>query len=187
MLLVINFVVAAPKYPTLKIGEKAPDFKLKGVDDKMHSLADYKAKVLVLVFNCNHCPTSQAYQERVKQLVKDYKSKGVDLVAISSASPKGLRIDELGYTVLDDTFEHMKIRAKEMEYNYPYLYDGDEQAASKAYGAAATPHVFVFMLKENCVIKVVSTAMQAVRRMVLVLSNISVMLLMKFWLVKKFL
>ncbi len=136
---------AAPEIKTLEIGAKAPDFRLPGVDGKMHRLAEYdKAKVLVIVFTCNHCPTAQAYEERLKKLAADYKDKGVALVAISPNDAKAVRLDELGYTDLGDSLDDMKIRAKDKGFNFPYLYDGDKQEASQAYGPVSTPHVFVF-------------------------------------------
>jgi peroxiredoxin len=138
-------VAAAPEIKTLEIGAKAPDFRLPGVDGKMHRLAEYdKAKVLVIVFTCNHCPTAQAYEERIKKLAADYKDKGGALVAISPNDPKAVRLDELGYTDLSDSLEEMKIRAKDKQFNFPYLYDGETQEVSKAYGPVSTPHVFVF-------------------------------------------
>ncbi len=131
--------------PTLAIGSPAPDFKLPGVDGKTHTLKDYaKAPVLAVLFTCNHCPTAQAYEDRTIQLVKDYGDKGLQLVAISSNDPSAIRLDELGYTDLSDTYEEMKIRAKEKNYNFPYLYDGDTQAVANAYGPVATPHIFIF-------------------------------------------
>jgi peroxiredoxin len=137
---------SAPGEPkTLGIGDKAPDFNLPGVDGKEHKLAEYdRAKVLVIVFTCNHCPTAQAYEERVKKLAGDFRDKGVALVAISPNDPKAVRLDELGYTDVSDSLEEMKIRAKERSFNFPYLYDGDKQEVSRAYGPVATPHVFVF-------------------------------------------
>jgi thiol-disulfide isomerase/thioredoxin len=137
---------AAPEPPkTLAIGAKAPDFALPGVDGKVHKLADYDAaKVLVLVFTCNHCPTAQAYEDRIIKLAADYKDKGVALVAISPNDAKAVRLDELGYTDLGDSLEDMKIRAKDKGFKFPYLYDGEKQEVSKAYGPVATPHVFVF-------------------------------------------
>ncbi len=130
---------------TLAIGAKAPNFNLPGVDGKNYSLSSFKdAKVLVVVFTCNHCPTSQAYEARIKKTVNDYASKGVKLVAISPNSPLGLRIDELGWSDVGDSFEDMKIRAKDKDFNFPYLYDGDIGEVSRAYGPVATPHVFVF-------------------------------------------
>ena len=147
---VVLFVVgvnwSAPGEPkTLEIGVKAPDFNLPGVDGRQYKLADFdKANILVIVFTCNHCPTAQAYEERIKKLAADYQSKGVALVAISPNDPKAVRLDELGYSDMSDSFEEMKIRAKDMEYNFPYLYDGDDQKVSHSYGPARTPHVFIF-------------------------------------------
>ncbi|HYP24659.1 MAG TPA: redoxin domain-containing protein, partial [Actinomycetota bacterium] len=126
-------------------GSPAPDFKLPGVDGKDHTLSDYKdAKILIVLFTCNHCPTSQAYEDRIIRLHEDYQPKGVALVAISPNDPKAVRLDELGYTDLNDTLEEMKVRAADKRFEFPYLYDGETQAASKAYGAIATPHAFVF-------------------------------------------
>jgi len=137
---------AASEQPsTLQIGAAAPDFQLPGVDGKVHKLADFAgADVLVVIFTCNHCPTAQAYEARIKKLVEDYKGKSVSVVAISPNDPLAVRLDELGYTDLNDALEDMKVRARDAAFNFPYLYDGDTQAASRAYGAVATPHVFVF-------------------------------------------
>ena len=129
---------------TLEIGQKAPDFSLPGVDGKYHSLAEYNADILVVLFTCNHCPTAQAYEDRVIQFVDDYKEKSVQLVAISPNSPIGVLLEELGYSDLNDTYDDMIIRAKNKSYNFPYLYDGDNQEVSLKYGPVATPHTFVF-------------------------------------------
>src|SRR5437660_10392398 len=130
---------------TLPLGALAPDFKLAGVDGKKYSLKDFKkANLLVIVFTCNHCPTAQYYEERLKQIVNDYKKKGVALVAINPNDPKSVRLDELGYTDLSDSFKEMKIRAKYKKFNFPYLYDGDKQQTARAYGPVATPHAFGF-------------------------------------------
>lgn len=130
---------------TLEIGSPAPDFKLPGVDGKWYSLADFKdAKSLVVLFTCNHCPTAQAYEERVVAVVNDYKPKGVELVAISPNSPLGVLYDELGYTDLNDDYVEMITRAKNQAFNFPYLYDGDDEQVSLKYGPVATPHAFVF-------------------------------------------
>lgn len=136
----------APKeVKTLEIGAAAPDFELPGVDGKTHRLADFAgAKVLVVVFTCNHCPTAQAYEDRLLRLHADYKDRGVALVAISPNDPKAVRLDELGYTDLSDSLEEMKIRAKDKGFKFPYLYDGEKQETSAAYGVLATPHVFIF-------------------------------------------
>ena len=137
---------AAPKgMKTLTIGESAPDFALPGVDGNTHELKNFTdAKVLVVVFTCNHCPTAQAYEDRIVKLHADYKDRGVALVAISPNDAKAVRLDELGYTDVGDSLEDMKIRAKDKNFTFPYLYDGDKQQVSAAYGVLATPHVFIF-------------------------------------------
>lgn len=134
-----------PKVETLAIGASAPEFKLPGVDGKEWTLADFaEAKAFVVVFTCNHCPTAQAYEERLKKIVEDYNAKGVAVVAISPNDPKSVRLDELGYSELGDSFDDMKVRAKAAAFNFPYLYDGDSEAVSRAYGPTVTPHAFVF-------------------------------------------
>jgi peroxiredoxin len=131
--------------PTLAIGSTAPDFSLPGVDGHTYTLQSFRdAKVLVVVFLCNHCPTSQAYEQRLIRLTADYASKGVSVVGISPNAPSSLRIDELGYSDVGDGFADMKTRARQAGYNFPYLYDGATETASKQYGPVATPHVFIF-------------------------------------------
>lgn len=129
----------------LSLGADAPDFDLPGVDGRNWRLGDFaSAEVLVVVFTCNHCPTAQYYEDRLKQFTSEYRPKGVALVAISPNHPGSVRLDELGWSDLSDSFEEMKIRARDRGFNFPYLYDGDTQKVSRAYGPVATPHVFVF-------------------------------------------
>lgn len=149
------FCSAAPP-PTLSLGSPAPDFKLMGftvetagnqlqIRERAYTLQDFSAaEVLVLIFTCNHCPTAQAYEQRLKKLVVDYQKKPVAIIAITSNDPKAVRLDELGYTDLGDSYEDTKLRALEQQFNFPYLYDGDDQVVAQAYGPAATPHVFIF-------------------------------------------
>lgn len=137
--------VAKQDVKTLSLGAKAPDFNLPGVDGRFHSLSDYDHKdILVIIFTCNHCPTAQAYEDRMKSITDDYKSKSVQVVAISPNSPLGLLHEELGYSDLGDTYEEMIIKSKDASFNFPYLYDGDNQRVSLQYGPVATPHTFVF-------------------------------------------
>ena len=144
-LLMVRPLRAAEKVKTLEIGAAAPDFDLPGVNGKPHKLHDFdNARILVIIFTCNHCPTAQAYEGRIKQLYADYKDKGVALVAINPNNPEAIRLDELGYTDLSDSFDEMKLRAKEHDFQFPYLFDGDTQKAARAYGVLATPHVFIF-------------------------------------------
>jgi peroxiredoxin len=134
-----------PGLQILPIGAAAPDFQLPGVDGRDYRLRDFAAsRVLVVIFTCNHCPTAQAYEDRIVKLHADYQDKGVALVAISPNDPLAVRLDELGYTDLGDSFEDMKLRAKARTFRFPYLYDGATQRTSQAYGVLATPHVFIF-------------------------------------------
>jgi peroxiredoxin len=144
-ILMQSLCFANDEHKTLAIGAAAPDFKLPGVEGKTYSLASFKnAGVLVIVFTCNHCPTAQAYEDRIIKLTDDYKNKGVAIVAIMPNDPNAVRLDELGYTDMGDSFKEMKLRAKEKKFNFPYLYDGETQSTAKAYGPVATPHVFIF-------------------------------------------
>lgn len=137
--------VAEQEVTVLELGKQAPDFNLPGVDGKFHTLDEYSnAEVLVIIFTCNHCPTAQAYEQRMIDVVNDYKDKGVQLIAISPNSPLGLLYEELGYTDLNDDYEAMILRAEYAKYNFPYLYDGDTEEASLQYGPVATPHAYVF-------------------------------------------
>jgi thiol-disulfide isomerase/thioredoxin len=136
---------AADTVPTLPLGATAPDFNLPGVDGRNWTLKNFAdAKILVVVFTCNHCPTAQDYQERIKAIAADYKAKGVALVAINANDANALRPDELAWSDMSDSFAEMKIRAREGHYNFPYLYDGDTETVASAYGPVATPHAFVF-------------------------------------------
>lgn len=145
LILLLARPAMAKDVETLEIGKPAPEFDLPGVDDKMYRLADFaKARVLVVIFTCNHCPTAQAYEERIVKLEADYRDKGVALVAISPNDPQAVRLDELGYTDVGDSFADMKLHARRRGFKFPYLYDGETQSVATAFGVLATPHVFVF-------------------------------------------
>jgi peroxiredoxin len=137
---------AAAAHPVpLTIGASAPDFNLSGVDGKTYTLASFaSSKVLVVIFTAVHCPTAEVYEQRIKQLVSDYRDKGVGFVVIQPNSPKAVRLDEMGYTDLGDSLDDMKVRATYRQFNYPFLYDGDTQSVARQYGPTATPHVFIF-------------------------------------------
>jgi peroxiredoxin len=123
--LLVSRVTGAEEVKTLEIGAQAPEFNLKGVDGKMYTLKNFaKADILVVLFSCNHCPTAQAYEDRMIKFVNDYKDKKVSMVVISPNSDKAVQFSELGYTDLSDSYEEMIIRAKDKKYNFPYLYDG---------------------------------------------------------------
>ncbi len=136
---------AQEAHPILALGSPAPNFELPGVDGAVHKLADYSAsQVLVVVFTCNHCPIAQMYERRITQLAEDYKDRGVAVAAIQPNDPKAITIDELDSSDVSDSLEEMKIRAQYKHLTYPYLYDGETQVVTDAYGPQATPHAFVF-------------------------------------------
>jgi thiol-disulfide isomerase/thioredoxin len=133
------------EYPILPIGAPAPDFDLPGVDGKNHTLSDFsKAKILAIAFECDHCPVSQLYEDRIEKLYQDYKDKGVVLVAINPNNPSAIRLDEMGFTDVGDSLADMKIRVAFRHIDYPYLYDGETQAVAMKFGVVATPHIFIF-------------------------------------------
>ena len=112
---------AEEPHPTLAIGSPAPNFELPGVDGEIHKLSDYaSAKVLVVVFTCDHCPIAQLYEDRIKKLAADYQNQGVALVAIQPNDPSAIRIDELDCSDMSDSIAEMKIRAKYRHFNFPY-------------------------------------------------------------------
>jgi peroxiredoxin len=132
-------------HPTLKIGSPAPDFNLPGIDGKKHSLSEYrKSSVLAVMFICNHCPASQLYEERMMKMADDYRTKGVQFVAIQPNAVSAITQHELNFTDVDDSLESMVIHAKFKKFNFPYLYDGDTQLVAHQYGPKNTPHIFVF-------------------------------------------
>jgi peroxiredoxin len=136
---------ASEQPPTLTIGSAMPPFSLPGIDGKTYTDQSFKdANILVLLFTCAHCPTAQAYEGRVKQLVSDYKAKGVTLVAINPNHADAVRLDEMAYTDLGDSFEDMQERARDQKFNFVWLDDGPKQEMSHKYGPVATPHVFIF-------------------------------------------
>lgn len=135
----------AADHPTLPLGAPLPDFRLPGVDGRDHGPADVvSAPVLVIVFTSNHCPTAQAYQERLKRLVSEYQPRDVAFLAVNPNHAEAVRLDELGYTDLGDTLEEMKVRAEHQQFNFPYLDDGPAEEVAQKFGPVATPHVFVF-------------------------------------------
>jgi peroxiredoxin len=118
----------------LKTGDKAPNFELFGIDNKKHSLNDYKDYAGVLViFMCNHCPYVKAKIEAIKEIHKKFKDK-IAVIGINSNDPTNYP---------DDSFENMKIIAKEKGIKFDYLVDETQEIAKK-YGAICTPDPFLF-------------------------------------------
>jgi peroxiredoxin len=119
-----------------EVGDMATDFSLMNVDDQMVSLADYTdAKGFIITFTCNHCPFSVANEDRLIALNDKYAPLGYPVIAINPNNPEVMDDDS-------DSFENMKIRAKEKGFTFPYLYD-DGQHVFPQYGATKTPHMYV--------------------------------------------
>lgn len=117
-----------------KVGDVASDFSLKNVNGKMVSLKDYSAaKGFIVVFTCNHCPYSKAYEQRIMELDKKYASLGYPVIAINPNDPN---YDN------DDSFANMVKRSNDRNYTFPYLVD-ETQNIAKTYGATRTPHVYL--------------------------------------------
>ncbi|GAB3248839.1 hypothetical protein GCM10027347_05520 [Larkinella harenae] len=142
MLAVLMTVVAAAYVPRARsdekkayaLGDVVQDFKLKNVDGRLVSLSDYKnGKGVIIVFTTNHCPFSKVYEERLIALDRKYAAQGFPLIAIQPNDPAA-------YT--EDSFDNMKIRAKEKNYPFPYLAD-ESQTVARAFGASRTPEIFV--------------------------------------------
>jgi peroxiredoxin len=139
----ISFAAEVPK--VLTIGANLPSFTLTGIDGKSHTQKDYAdAKVLCIIFTCNHCPDSVAAAARTEEIHQEYKDKGVAILAVNANNPASLRPDELGYSPYNDSFEEMTPFAESYGWTFPYLYDGGTQAFATACGAQSTPHIFIF-------------------------------------------
>lgn len=132
-------------FTELTIGDSAPDFSLPGIDGNSYTLQDFAGPdVLMVFFTGTHCPVSHGVEERLMTFVKDMADKSFAMVAINPNHSSGLRPDEFGHTDYDETFADSKRYAEDLGWTWPYLYDGDEQLAARAYGCLATPHVFIF-------------------------------------------
>jgi peroxiredoxin len=153
LLIVIATIYAFTSVNTLKIetgdgykvGDIATDFKLKNIDDTFVSLSDFsKAKGFIVIFTCNTCPVSKRNEDRIIALDKKYKDLGYPVIAINPNNPA---------VQPGDSFELMKVRAKEKGFTFPYLFD-DGQKIYPQYGASATPHAYVLQKeKEGLIVK----------------------------------
>ncbi len=132
-------VASAIQIGGYKIGDTASDFKLKNIDGKMVSMADYPdAKGFIVIFTCNSCPYAVMYEDRIIELNNNYASKGYPVIAIN---PNDADIKP------DDSFKSMQQRAKEKGFDFPYIYD-EKQVVFPVYGATKTPHVFLLNNKK---------------------------------------
>jgi thiol-disulfide isomerase/thioredoxin len=115
------------------LGTACPDFTLPGVDGRLWSLRDFHTPALLVVVMCNHCPYVQAIDDRLNALAKTYEGQ-CGVVAINSN-------DAINYP--DDSFEAMRLRARDKQYVFPYLWD-EEQGVARSMGAVCTPDFFLY-------------------------------------------
>lgn len=128
------FMISASKPLKYEVGDSVADFSLKNFDGKMVSLSDYKdGKGAIVIFDCNTCPYSKAYNDRIIALNNKYASQGFPVITINANDPQ---------LSPGDSFEEMVSRAKQKKYDFPYLVD-ESQSVARAFGATNTPHVFV--------------------------------------------
>lgn len=138
-LFIISFFAVLVAYSAgYNVGDKATDFNLKNIDGKFVSLSNYsEAKGFIVIFTCNGCPYAQAYQDRIGEIDKKYKSKGYPVIAINPNDPE---------MAPDDSYDKMVSLAKKEGFAFPYLID-ESQEVYKNYGATRTPHVYVLQKK----------------------------------------
>jgi len=145
MALLLFFAVHAFSAEGLKIGDDAVDFSLKNIDGSMISLANYSNdKGIVVIFTCNHCPFSKAYEDRIIDLHNTYSKKGYPVLAINPNDP---------ISVPEDSFDNMKERAKEKGFTFKYVID-ETQSIAKHYGATRTPHVYLLKKQSGNTFKI---------------------------------
>lgn len=132
--LLLGTIAYATENPGLKVGDKAPDFRLKNVDGQWVSLADYKdAKGFVVIFTCNHCPYAVAWEDRIIDLHRKFAPEGYPIIAINPNDPE---------VQPEDSETAMKMRAEEKSFPFPYLFDAGQKVFPQ-YGATKTPHVYL--------------------------------------------
>ena len=133
-LLSLMFALSSGMPLKYQVGDVVEDFKLKNFDGKMVALSDYKDKKgAIVIFDCNTCPYSKAYNDRIISLNKKYATQGYPVITINANDPQ---------LSPGDSFEEMASQAKRKNYDFPYLVD-EAQTVAKAFGATNTPHVFV--------------------------------------------
>ncbi len=124
------------------IGDKATDFSLKNIDDKFVSLSDYPdAEGYIVIFTCNTCPYAVLYEDRIQGLHDKFANQGFPVIAINPNNPE---------KKTGDSFDKMKERANDKNFDFPYLFDAG-QVVYPQYGATKTPHTFV--LDKDMVVK----------------------------------
>ena len=132
--------MALEKTPLCNFGENAKDFNLKGTDEKQYSFKDLiGTHGTLIMFICNHCPYVRAISKEIGETAIELKKYKINVVAIMSN-------DTFNYP--DDSFDKMKIFAKQNNFVFPYLFD-ESQEVARNYGAVCTPDFFGYNSKNE--------------------------------------
>jgi peroxiredoxin len=138
--IILVAILISGKPMKYEIGDEVADFKLKNVDGKMVALSDYTSgKGAIVIFDCNTCPYSKAYNDRIIGLNRKYAGKGFPVIAVNANDPQSSP---------GDSYDEMVSQAKRKKYDFPYLID-ESQAVARSFGATNTPHVFVLQKTGN--------------------------------------
>lgn len=135
-LLVLPFMAAEA---SLKIGDSMPkisksDDAMVGVDGKTYKLSELKGvHGTLVIFTCNHCPYSKAWEERYVNIGNKFKDD-LAVIAINANDPADNPIDDM---------DGMKDKAKRLNMQYPYVVDSTSNVA-RAFDAEKTPEIFLF-------------------------------------------
>ncbi len=118
------------------LDSEIPNFEnISDVYSQLYSLKDFnEAKLLVIIFMCNHCPYVKAVLDRINSLARVYKNKGVQFAGVNSNDAK---------TYLEDSFENMKKISRLENFEFLYLFD-ESQNLAKSFNAVCTPDIFVY-------------------------------------------
>ena len=129
----LSLTAGSPETTGYQVGDEVADFELKHIDGSMVSLSKYGDKGAIVIFDCNTCPYSKAYRERIKALDAMFADKGYPVIAVNSNNETKSP---------GDSYDMMKSYAAEHNFKHAYVYDED-QSVAKAFGATNTPHVYV--------------------------------------------
>ena len=130
--------MVALETPICNFGWMAPDFSLKGIDEKNYSFSDVKGKNGTLVmFICNHCPYVKSVIGRIVEDCQILQENGIGIIAIMS---NDVNDPKYGH---EDSFENMIKFSKNNQFSFPYVYD-ETQETGREYDAVCTPDFFGF-------------------------------------------
>jgi peroxiredoxin len=117
----------------LSVGDPAPHVELPDVEGGVVALDPGAHPASVVVFTANGCPYARAWHDRIQQVARDSADRGVPVLQVVSNDDADHPEDSVGA---------MRQRVAAGDFAGPLLHDAD-QSLAQAYGATATPEVFV--------------------------------------------